>query len=75
MSAAATAPNVTIQPQPGRVGRLLNLVRKLIDYGKELAATLQQRAGDTDLTTYTRGFGTSDIALILARITAGLRRA
>jgi hypothetical protein len=74
MSAAATAPNVINQPAPGRVGRLLNLVRKLIDYGKELATTLQQH-GTTDLTTYTRGFGTRDIALILARITAGLLRA
>ncbi len=39
MSAAPTRTDA----QPSRPGRLLALVRKLIDYGKELAATLQQR--------------------------------
>jgi hypothetical protein len=47
-------------------------VRKLIDYGKELAATLQQRATNADLAAVTLPFGTRDIALILARITRGL---
>ncbi len=70
MSAAATAPT----NQPSRVGRLLDLVRKLIDYGRELAATLPLRAA-TDLASITRCFGTSDIALILASITRGLLRA
>ena len=35
MSAAATS---TDQPKPSRATRLLNLVRKLIEYGRELAA-------------------------------------
>ncbi len=53
---------------------LLDLVRKLIDYGKELAATLDQRAaGNPYFTVLT--FGTNDLAVILARITRGLQRA
>jgi hypothetical protein len=63
------------EDRPSRFARLLGLVRKLIDYGKELATTLQQRATNTDLTVLTRPFGTSDIALILARIICGLHRA
>jgi hypothetical protein len=57
---------------PSRIGRLFGLVRKLIDYGKDLAHTLQQRTAATTLFTVARNFGTSDIALILARITRGL---
>jgi hypothetical protein len=50
---------------------VLALVRKLIDYGRELATTLHGR----DPATHARHFGTSDIALILVRITQGLHRA
>src|SRR5271165_2305845 len=53
-----------------RFRRVLDVVRKLIDYGKELATTLQQRAA-TDLAAVTFPFGTRDISLILARITRG----
>jgi hypothetical protein len=53
-------------PVPSRSGRLLGLVRQLIDYGKRLAATLRSNP---------HPFGTGDIALILARITRGLLRA
>jgi hypothetical protein len=69
MSAAAIASAPT--NQPSRVGRLLDFVHRLIDYGKELAATLRQR----DLADVARCFGTRDIALILASITRGLLRA
>ena len=55
--------------------RLLGIVRKLIDYGKELSATLQQHTTATNLAAITRPFGKIDIALILARITQGLHRA
>src|SRR3984957_6935231 len=65
-------PAAASAPAPNRTGRLLGLVRKLIDYGKDLAHTLQQRTGATTLFTIARHFGTSDIALILARITRGL---
>ncbi len=60
---------------PTRTGRLLNLVRKLIDYGKQLVHTLQQRTATTNLADVTRNFGTSDIARIIASITRGLHLA
>jgi hypothetical protein len=53
---------------------LLDLVRKLIDYGKELTATLHQRAADTPHFALIH-FATDDLALILARISRGLLRA
>ena len=60
---------------PSRTGRLLTLVRTLIDYGRHLAATLQQHTSATDLAEVTQHFGTIDIGEILARITRGLLRA
>jgi hypothetical protein len=62
---------VSLDTQPSRVGRLIALVRRLIDYGRDLAAKVQRR----DPTTETRSFDTGDISLILARITQGLHRA
>jgi hypothetical protein len=53
-------------PNPSRAGRLLGLVRQLIDYGRQLAATLRDSP---------RPPGAGDITLILARITRGLLRA
>jgi hypothetical protein len=73
MSTAATTPAPTTEPS--RAGRLLDLVRRLIEYGKELATTLRQSSVTTDLAAAMRPFGTRDIALILARITCGLHRA
>ena len=70
MSATETAPDA----KPTRSGRLVTLVRKLIDYGRELAATLHQRAA-TDLRAVRHAFGTADVALILLRIRRGLMRA
>ena len=67
MTAEAPAPTPTTEPT--RVGRLLDLVRKLIDYGKELATALRHHSATIDLAAATRPFGTRDIALILARIT------
>ena len=61
-----SATEAAIDPKPCRSGRLLSLVRQLIDYGKQLAATLRSTP---------HPFGTGDIALILARITRGLLRA
>ena len=60
---------------PSRTTRLLGLVRTLIDYGRQLAATLQQRTAATNLADVTRHFGTIDIGEILARIARGLLRA
>jgi len=87
MSAAQSTPRQATPPDPhrdrpaadagaaSRTGRLLGLLRKLIDYGKQLAGTLRQRPSPTDPTTYSvmrYGFATRDLALILARITRGL---
>jgi hypothetical protein len=72
MSAAATAPTPT---EATRTGRLLGLLRTLIDYGRQLAGTLQQRTAATDTADVTRDFGTFDIGEILARIARGLLRA
>ena len=61
---------------PTRSGRLLGLVRKLIDYGKQLLTTLQQPGAAErvfQITSVT--FGTLEIPLIIARITRGLMRA
>jgi hypothetical protein len=60
---------------PTPIGRVLSLVRKLIDYGKRLAATVQQHAAAPGFALVAKPFGTADIAVILARITCGLRRA
>ena len=60
---------------PSRSGRLLGLVRKLIDYGFELANTLRQRAAANNVGAMARPFGTTDLAVIFARITRGLRLA
>ncbi len=60
---------------PSRIGRVLSLVRKLIDYGKQLAGTVQLRAAAPGFALFAKPFGTADLAVILARITNGLRRA
>src|SRR5271166_3456131 len=83
MSTAATAPGPTTQPAPwpastdrrGCLARLLGLVRKLIDHGKQLAAAVGQRSLSNDPVLTGCRFGTSDIALILSRITLALHRA
>ncbi len=70
MSAAAPDP----APQATRSFSLLVLVRALIDYGRELTATLRQH-GTAALGLSVRHFGTDDVALILARIAHGLHLA
>jgi hypothetical protein len=72
MSAAATS-QPSSSPE-SRSGRLLGLIRKLIDYGRELVATIGQRVAAEPLFAETR-FGTADIAVILERIARGLRLA
>jgi hypothetical protein len=83
MSAAATAPGPITQPAPwpastdrlGCLARLLGLVRKLIDHGKQLALAVGQCSLANDAALAGCRFGTSDIALILSRITLALHRA
>jgi hypothetical protein len=77
MTTAATTPDPetpTPDDKPSRSARLLGLVRKLIDYGKELAATIRRRAFTDSQFTRTH-FGSTDVALILASIARGLHRA
>jgi len=62
-------------PMSTALGRVLSLVRRLIDYGKQLATKVHQRATAPDFAHFARPFGTADLAVILARIAAGLRRA
>ena len=72
MSAAATTPDL---PPQSRSGRLLALVRKLIDYGTQLADKIRARPVDADTIDLRCQFFTTDIPLILARIKQGLLRA
>src|SRR3954471_24941208 len=83
MAAAAQIPAPSANPDPSwapatvpsAIGRVLSVVRKLIDYGRQLAATVHSRAAAPDFALFARPFGTTDLAVILARITCGLRRA
>jgi hypothetical protein len=66
------SPPPTIEERkPSRSERLLALVRKLIDYGRELAATFRQRVA-SDAGFAKTHFGTADLAVIFARIARGL---
>src|SRR5271165_5829904 len=66
-----SAPEPAPEPKPSRAGRLLALVRSLIEHGTRFAAALRQH-GLAAKSTVAFPFGTTDIALILARITRGL---
>ncbi len=68
MSAAApTQPDT----QSSRSGRLLALVRKLIQYGREVAATVRQRVA-ADPGFAKSSFGTADLTVIFRRIARAL---
>ena len=83
MSAAAQPPVPTTAPDPpraapatpSRLGCVLILVRKLIDYGKQLVGTVRQGPTSPNFALFARPFGTADLAVILVRIANGLRRA
>jgi hypothetical protein len=53
---------------------LLLIIRMLILWAQGIAASLRQRTETADLTEIVRTFGTTDIALILERITCALQR-
>jgi hypothetical protein len=81
MKAPASLPSPTAAPTAFEaVGEtlsnlLLLLVIAMLTTGAErLIASLRQRTETTDLTDITRAFGTTDIALILERLTNGLQR-
>ncbi len=83
MSAATTSPTAPTDPAtppaapttPTALGRVLSVLRKLIDLGKQVAATVQQRATAPDFWFFAKPFGTADLAIILTRITNALRLA
>jgi hypothetical protein len=83
MSAAANTPDPTSQPAPwpastnrrGNLTRLLGLIHKLIDYGKDLAAAVRERGLTERPAGASARFGARDIALILSRIAVALLRA
>ncbi len=74
MSAALASHHSVRDPaMRGRAaGGLLGLVRALVDYGRDLVATLQARAPLTPPLAVVRRFGGVSVALIIARITRGL---
>jgi hypothetical protein len=80
---AANTPDATAQPaalwpastdRRGRFTRILGIVRKLIDYGKELAISIRERGLTERPAGASSVFGTLDISLILSRIGLALLR-
>ncbi len=60
-------------PRDPARGRLLGLVRRLIDFGRDLMTAMQGReTPDAPPVAITRRFGSLNVALIIARITRGL---
>jgi hypothetical protein len=81
MSATPILSTSTTAPPGAEAGRLtlsdllvLIIVQLLILWTESLAESLRERTDTTDLTDITRAFGTTDIALILERVTVGLQR-
>ena len=58
---------------PTNIGRILGVVRRLVDFGRNLADTLRQRNTAPEGAHLT--YGTGNLARILDLITRGLRRA
>jgi hypothetical protein len=58
---------------PTRTGRLLGLVGRLVDYGQSLLTALRQRNTQDAPPEVAWVFSTASLALIIARLTRGLR--
>ncbi len=65
-------PAPTACPAPSLLARTLTIVRKIIDYGRQVAATLKQGTTAEHLEHITHSFSTDDIAEIFARIARAL---
>ena len=81
MSAAPLLSTSTRAPTGAEVARLslsdlllLIIVQLLILWSESVVVSLRERTETTDLSEITRAFGTTDTALILKRVTVGLRR-
>ena len=77
MSAERQAAERNSEPGPqdqgqDRRGHLLGLVRRILDYGRDLMASLQHQNASTPSPRVAWAFGTIDLAVIIARITRGL---
>jgi hypothetical protein len=68
-------PGPTAEARPRRFAPLLSLVRRMIDYGRQLAASLQNPTATTDLDHVAETFGSYDFSRIIASILRGLHRA
>ena len=76
MSAAVSSPPLTVllDDKPSRAAWLVLLLRRLIDYGKELASAFKEH-GSAAIGRHPARFGTDDVDLILAYIARGLHLA
>ena len=59
--------------KPSRSAALLQIVRTLIDIGRQRLAAIRSQPGPEDTLAIGRAFGTFNVALIVARILRGLR--
>ena len=60
---------------PEGIAQFLPILHVLLGYGRHLAATLEHRAAARGFAVIARCFGTARIAVILAHLTRGIRRA
>jgi hypothetical protein len=84
MTAATASAEPSLRPEPQQVrpvavadtttvtGRCLDVLRRLISYAKDLAATVQQRGVEANFGDVVRDFCTVDLKLILAHIARAL---
>jgi hypothetical protein len=69
------APSGPLNQRDNRHAPLLGLVCRIIDFGRDLLATLERQNTPVPSTLIAGRFGTFNLALIIARITRGLRLA
>jgi hypothetical protein len=82
MSATLTGPEPACQPDPDQAPtsapapqRFAGLLRRVIDYGKQLIIAVRLRAACPEFPRLAKPFGTADLQRILARISTAIGRA
>ncbi len=63
------------KPVPANIAQILQIVRILLGYGRHLARTLEHRAAVRGFSVIAQCFGTANVAVILAHLCRGIRRA